>query len=55
MMLKASTASMIAMPEYVVIHGQHLMYGRPSSRIVPPLAVGGGTPEHSRDEGPFRE
>ena len=35
---------MMASPENVVIHGQHLMYWRPSLRMLPQLGVGGGMP-----------
>src|SRR5262249_5084001 len=48
--LKASTASMIASPENVVIHGQHLMYCRPSLRMLPQLGVGGGIPRPRNDK-----
>src|SRR5207249_4198654 len=47
--LNASTATMIASPENVVIHGQHLMYCRPSLRMLPQLGVGGGMPSPRND------
>src|SRR5436190_2994424 len=47
--LKASTASMMASPEKVVIQGQHLMYCRPSLRMLPQLGVGGGIPSPRND------
>src|SRR5438552_3478668 len=47
--LNASTATMIASPENVVIHGQHLMYCRPSLRMFPQLGVGGGMPSPRND------
>src|SRR5262245_8276580 len=50
-MLNARTAIMIARPENVVIHGQHLMYWRPSLRMLPHVGVGGGTPR-PRNERP---
>src|SRR5206468_9545557 len=47
--LNARTATMIASPENVVIHGQHLMYWRPSLRMFPQLGVGGGIPSPRND------
>jgi hypothetical protein len=40
---------MIASPENVVIHGQHLMYWRPSLRMLPHEDVGGGMPSPGND------
>src|SRR4030095_15249013 len=47
--LKASTAAMMASPENVVSHGQHLMYWRASLRMLPQLGVGGGMPSPRKD------
>jgi hypothetical protein len=40
---------MMARPENVVIHGQHLMCWRPSLRMLPQLGVGGGIPNPRKD------